>query len=88
MLTRRSLLKFLLATPAAALVDYEQLLWVPKPIITVPARWVVNYDEIFVTTLQHYHRTLTEAMESSNLFLHHLLTSHERLTHGRGKRTM
>lgn len=36
-LTRRDLLRWLLAAPIAATVDVEQLLWVPKPIITVPA---------------------------------------------------
>lgn len=34
---RRDFLRFLLATPIAATVDVEQLLWVPKPIVTVPA---------------------------------------------------
>lgn len=36
MITRRDILKILLASPIAATVDVEQLLWVPKPIITVP----------------------------------------------------
>ncbi len=36
-LTRRDLLRMLLASPIAAAVDVEQLLWTPKPIITVPA---------------------------------------------------
>lgn len=36
-LTRRDWLRLLLAAPLAATVDVEQLLWVPKPIITVPA---------------------------------------------------
>lgn len=35
--SRRSFLRFLLSTPLAAVVDYEQLLWVPKPIIVVPS---------------------------------------------------
>lgn len=34
---RRDLLKYLLATPLAATLDLEQLLWVPKPIVVVPA---------------------------------------------------
>lgn len=37
MVNRRDFLKLLLATPLAATVDVEQLLWVPKPIIVVPA---------------------------------------------------
>lgn len=36
-MNRRSFLKFLLSTPLALTVDVEKLLWVPKPIITVPA---------------------------------------------------
>lgn len=35
-ITRRSFLRFLLATPLAATVDVEKLLWVPSPIVTVP----------------------------------------------------
>lgn len=34
---RRTFLRFLLATPLAATVDVEALIWVPKPIIVVPA---------------------------------------------------
>lgn len=36
-MTRRDLLRYLLATTLAATVDLEHLLWTPKPIITVPA---------------------------------------------------
>ena len=36
-LTRRDLLRHLLTLPIAAQLDLEQLLYVPKPIITVPA---------------------------------------------------
>lgn len=34
---RRDFLRLLLASPIAATVDVEQLLWVPKPIVVVPA---------------------------------------------------
>lgn len=34
---RRDFLRLLLASPLAATVDVEQLLWTPKPIIVVPA---------------------------------------------------
>lgn len=34
---RRDLLKLLLASAVAEAIDVEKLLWVPKPIITVPA---------------------------------------------------
>ena len=36
-LSRRDWLKQLLALPIAATLDVEKLLWVPKPIVTVPA---------------------------------------------------
>jgi len=35
-MNRRDLLKILLASPATAFIDFEKLLWVPRPIITVP----------------------------------------------------
>jgi hypothetical protein len=34
--SRRDFLKFLLTTPLAATIDFEELLWVPKPMIVVP----------------------------------------------------
>lgn len=34
---RRSFLKLLLATAAAEAVDFDKLLWVPKPVVTVRA---------------------------------------------------
>lgn len=40
---RRSMLKLLLSTAVAEVVDVEKLLWVPKPIITVPALPVSLY---------------------------------------------
>lgn len=43
--SRRDLLRALLALPIAATLDVEQLLWVPKPIITVPNRWQLNPAE-------------------------------------------
>lgn len=36
-MTRRDLLRLLLASAAAEAVDFERLLWTPKPIVTVPA---------------------------------------------------
>lgn len=41
--SRRSLLKLLLASAAAEVVDVEKLLWMPKSIITVPAMPVLEY---------------------------------------------
>lgn len=39
-MNRRDLLKLLLASVIAEAVDVEQLLWAPKPIVTVPAHYV------------------------------------------------
>lgn len=36
-MNRRDLLKALLLTPLAAVTDFDQLLWMPRPMITVPA---------------------------------------------------
>jgi hypothetical protein len=36
---RRGFLKLLLASAVAEAVDVEKLLWVPKPIITVPSNY-------------------------------------------------
>ena len=40
--TRRDLLRLMLASAVAEVVDVEKLLWVPKPIITVPG--IVGVD--------------------------------------------
>lgn len=36
-MNRRTLLKYLLTTPLAATIDYEQLLWIPNQQIVVPS---------------------------------------------------
>lgn len=36
-MNRRDMLRLLLGSAAAAVVDFEKLLWVPKPIVVVPA---------------------------------------------------
>lgn len=36
-MTRRDLMRLMLASALAEAIDVEQLLWVPKPIISVPA---------------------------------------------------
>lgn len=48
MKSRRDFLKLLLATPLAATIDYEKLLWVPKPIIVVPS--FPSYAELVAST--------------------------------------
>lgn len=35
-MNRRDFLRFLIAAPIAAELDVEKLLWVPRPIVTVP----------------------------------------------------
>lgn len=45
-MTRRDLLKILLTAPIAATLDVEKLLWVPSPIITVPALPTLSIGEI------------------------------------------
>jgi hypothetical protein len=51
---RRDFLKILLATPVAATYDFEHLLWVPKPMVIVPATrippqiWVDEWGKRFV----------------------------------------
>lgn len=53
MRTRRDFLKYLLATPLAMELDVEKLLWVPKPIITVPelpiTLWGIPYHQTDAT---------------------------------------
>jgi hypothetical protein len=44
MLTRRDMLRLLLATSIAQTVDVERLLWVPKSIVVVPAG--ISFDAI------------------------------------------
>lgn len=41
--TRRDFLKLMLASAAAEAVDWEKLLWVPKPIVVVSATTDVTY---------------------------------------------
>lgn len=48
---RRDFLKILLATPAAATYDFEQLLWVPKPMVVVPEVKLYRSGDIF---LEHW----------------------------------
>lgn len=37
-MNRRDFLRIMLASAGAATYDYEKLLWIPQPFITVPAR--------------------------------------------------
>ncbi len=66
-MTRRDLLKILLASAVADALDVERLLWVPRPIVTVPAmldptkirfamrdhEFMADLGAVFVDTLEH-----------------------------------
>jgi hypothetical protein len=59
-LSRRDLLRSLLALPAASLVDWEQVLWVPRPMIVVPARDLSSFavgDLLFMDRYGWYRAT-------------------------------
>ena len=48
MTSRRDFLRVLLATPLAATLDVERLLWIPGQMVTVPRiGHRINFDEIF-----------------------------------------
>lgn len=49
---RRDWLKLLLAAPIAATVDVEKLLWVPKPIVTVPAMPLAFHPKAFEMVME------------------------------------
>lgn len=80
MITRRSLLKLLLASATAEAVDFEKLLWTPKPIITVPGLlpnlWEVPYETnglVLARVWEEYVGMPTEDIVfSSNWLLGHL----------------
>lgn len=50
-MTRRDLMRLLLASAIAEVVDVERLLWTPKPIVTVPAlpRMMFHRDAFTLT---------------------------------------
>lgn len=43
-MNRRDMLRVLLGSAAAATMDFERLLWVPKPIVIVPSMGRVGLD--------------------------------------------
>lgn len=55
-MNRRTFLKYLLATPLAATVDYEQLLWIPNQQIVVPD--LTKYPALYGMTY-HYNNGTT-----------------------------
>ncbi len=52
MLSRRDLLKILLGSAMAATLDVEKLLWIPKPIITVPE--ILNFTSQYLDEPNQY----------------------------------
>lgn len=69
---RRSFLRLMLAAPIAATVDVEKLLWVPKPIITVPA----DYG-IWVGAINKASFTFWRNQQVSDLLEHKIYTLKE-----------
>ncbi len=72
-MTRRDLLRLLLASAVTEAVDVERLLWTPKPIITVPARGVNVYKFEFDWTLtkmsnEYLYRFSMDAYIADNVF--------------------
>jgi hypothetical protein len=64
MISRRGFLKFLLAAGVAeAAMDVERLLWVPRPIITVPAMPVLSTGEMIAQAWEAY--VIEDARDSS-----------------------
>lgn len=51
MIDRRSFLRHLLSLPIAATLDVEKLLWIPKPIITIPGLTVSQITAIKLNRL-------------------------------------
>jgi hypothetical protein len=69
MISRRVMLRSLLSLPIAATLDVEQLLWIPKQLIVVPAgvpRRPISYAEIADVVHRLYHPALLRS-----LFLQH-----------------
>lgn len=72
-MTRRDLLRLLLASPLAAAVDLEKLLWAPKPIVTVPAIALgrpclyINRIPEFIWQMQREHNRMLSAIHDQVL---------------------
>jgi hypothetical protein len=74
-MTRREMLRLMLASAAAEAIDFEKLLWVPKPIVTVPggftavtfkgAPWA--FDEMCEAMRVVYLPAVREALDRPNV---------------------
>jgi len=68
-MNRRDFLKFLLTTPIAATMDLEKLLWVPKPIIVVPAMpRALTMNQILEAELNRITPRIMRLFERDNMF--------------------
>ena len=73
--SRRQFLRTLLALPIATTLDVERLLWVPSPIITVPALSTdLLFDEINRITLATIFPAVLEMYLQPSPLLRHLRT--------------
>lgn len=77
--SRRTFLRMLLATPLAATVDYEQLLWHPRAMITVPAIVSPTIAEINAVTMQKIYPGVIDNFFANDPLLAYL-QDHERRT--------
>lgn len=53
-MNRRDLIRLLLAAPIATALDVEKLLWVPKPIVTVPAMPLAFHPKAFAMAMEPF----------------------------------
>ncbi len=69
-MNRRDLIKLLLSTPLAATLDYEKLLWVPRPIIVVPSipSKLINLEDILALELETIQENLITLFDRDDTF--------------------
>ena len=67
-MNRRDMLKFLLATPLAATMDFEQLLWVPRPMIVVPKTGLLSLSQIVAQEMERMLPNIMQLFEHDNTF--------------------
>ena len=73
-MNRRDFLSLMIASGLAESLDWERLLWIPKPIITVPAmpvmpqmktlaEWGLRFSFSHQTELNRLHSSILESLE-------------------------
>jgi hypothetical protein len=85
---RRAFLKWMLAAPAiAATVDVEQLLWMPTPMVTVPAMPTVMFNGHTFTSLRlvKQYDVFTDRMVSRMDVLYGVATVQRQYNHAMSK---